>query len=87
LRGLDLNARPGGTEDRLRVARSWRPPTARVPNFVNAGPVEAVLWRLKSRLDGFAFGKMRLFVIQNNCIGEFFGVNAAGNYGRNGGST
>ena len=37
----------------------------------------ALLARLKSRLGGFAFGKMRFFVIQSDCIGEFSGVNAA----------
>lgn len=37
----------------------------------------ALMSRLKSRLEGFAFGKMRFFVVQNNEISEFSGVNAA----------
>jgi hypothetical protein len=39
--------------------------------------LNALLLRLKSRLDGFAFGKIRFFVIQNDRISEFSGVNAA----------
>ena len=39
--------------------------------------LDALVLRLKSRLEGFAFGKMRFFVIQNDDIGEFSGVTAA----------
>lgn len=39
--------------------------------------LDSLLLRLKSRLDGFAFGKMRFFVIQNNHIGEFSGITTA----------
>ena len=39
--------------------------------------LSALMSRLKSRLEGFAFGKMRFFVVQNDEIGEFSGVNAA----------
>jgi hypothetical protein len=39
--------------------------------------LDALLLRLKSRVDGFAFGKMQFFVTQNDRISEFSGVNAA----------
>lgn len=39
--------------------------------------LNALLARFKGKLEGFAFGKMRFFVVQNNEIGEFSGVNAA----------
>jgi hypothetical protein len=39
--------------------------------------LDALLARLKSRMNGFAFGKMRFFVVQNNSVCEFSGVTAA----------
>jgi len=39
--------------------------------------LNALLARFKGKLEGFAFGKIRFFVVQNDEIGEFSGVNTA----------